>query len=201
MPAPENPQENTEATTPDPEKINIYDPCNLDGSSDETATCHTLGKIESGGKYTAKNPDTSASGRYQFTKKTGKYVMQKAGLASNSSEAQALWDECAKSSSAKCKGVQDKMCHWYSNSIKSQLKKKGVPLTVANMYFAWNQGVGGMAIINDAGNGEVTDPSIRNKMAKQAWNKQNTTYNGKEFIDRMNKWVENDRGVKADTII
>jgi hypothetical protein len=58
-----------------------------------------------------------------------------------------------------------------------------------------------MAIINDAGNGEVTDPSIRNKMAKQAWNKQNTTYNGKEFIDRMNKWVENDRGVKADTII
>ncbi len=201
MAKPENPQETTESTAPDPEKVNPYDPCNTEGSGDETASCKTLGKIESGGSYTAKNPYSSASGRYQFTAKTGKWVMGKAGIASTTSEASALWDECATSSSAKCKGVQDKMCAWYSSYNKNTLLKKGVKPTVANVYFAWNQGIGGMATINDAGSGEVTDPSTRHKMAEQAWNKQNTTYNGEEFIQRMNEWVRSDRGVDPTALI
>ncbi len=197
MPEPINPPEEVQPDKPQPEKTNPFDECADDIISDATATCKTLGKIESGGKYSAKNPESSASGRYQFTHSTAVDVLTRSGMASSTNEANTIWNECSRSSSAKCRSVQDKMCNWYATSIKKSLAKKGVPLTNANVYFAWNQGVTGMAIINDAANNnvEVTNPRMRNKMAQQAWNKHNTTYDGKEFIERMNEWVRTQRDV------
>ena len=48
-------------------------------ASKETDILSTIAKIESGGSYTAKNPISSARGKYQFLNSTNKQITQALG--------------------------------------------------------------------------------------------------------------------------
>lgn len=146
------------------------DPCTLDSTPvNASEACNMLATAEGNGEYTEYNSDTGAAGRYQFMPSTGKSVLKQLGFSS--AEADATWEECKKSSSSKCKAIQDSMCNHYSGWVQSQLEKKNIPLTTENMYLAWNQGTGGAnAILRSIQTGmPVTNPKILRNMKGQAW--------------------------------
>jgi len=168
-----------------------YDPC-APGNSDATGVCKVLGKAEGGkGSYTERNDDTGASGRYQFKNDTWNEEAVKAGLANNASEAQALWDECSISDSARCMEVQDKMCEQYVKTISNFLQRNGLPTTLTrDMYIAWNQGPTGAKLILEAdkNNTNVTSHTVIKGMLDQGFNKTHTT-NGREFMTQLDGYL------------
>lgn len=175
-----------------------FDPCALgDGTPvDASEACNKLAKIEGNGTYTQQNANryTAAAGRYQFISSTAESVLKEMEFAKNDAEARAIWESCRTSSSPNCKRIQDAMCNHYSESLISQLKAKGIPVTTRNLYLAWNQGAGGASIIlKAAANGEnVTDPTVASHMTNQAWIK---TTNARAFLRGMEGYMKT-RGIE-----
>jgi hypothetical protein len=168
--------------------IEKEDPCNQ-APIDATAACNSLAKAEGDGSYNQRRPGSSVYGRYQFDRATGVAEAVKARPELGAVKAKELWENCQGRITSECKKLQDDMCRNYSGTIISQLKAKGISPTPDNLYLAWNQGAAGAKQILDAGNGEVVNSTRRNKMAQQAWNKVDTTYNGAEFISRMRAYL------------
>jgi len=103
---------------------------------------------ESGGKYTAKNPNTFAYGRYQFIPSTGEEYCNKAKssvhecgscvmakTASGSKKTrQTWWDSPA---------CQDKMFEFFTRDNQRYLQNHGVAVTTCSLYIAHQQGKAG----------------------------------------------------------
>jgi len=167
------------------------DPCNQD-PIDATAACNAFAKAEGDGSYNQRRSGSDVYGRYQFDNSTGVAEAVKARPELGAVGARDLWNGCMGKITTECKKLQDDMCRNYSGTIINELKNKGISPTPSNMYLAWNQGATGASQILAAGNGEVANSTRRYNMSQQAWNKPpryETTYNGAEFISRMNKYL------------
>jgi hypothetical protein len=158
-----------------------------------TEGCNMLSVAEGSGSYTQINKSTGAAGRYQFMKSTALERIQKIRPVANISEANALWNKCKQSSTQECKQLQDEMCKSNLAYIERSLTNRGIPLTNANRYLAWNQGTGGASVIlKSLKTGlPVTNPTVLRNMKGQAWE---FSENGKIFYDNMVKHIS-DRGV------
>jgi len=172
------------------------DPCDTTGAS-PSDICNSLATAEGSGSYTQSNPNTGASGRYQFIESTALGVLVKSGLSSSKADAQVLWNRCKQSGSAECKKVQDGMCEHYSKTIANSLNRRGIPDTVEFRYLGHNQGAGGAnAIWRSMQTGEpVTNKNILRNMRGQAWA---FSADGKEFYNNMVNHLK-ERGVNLNT--
>ena len=181
----------TEPTTPDPTDPTAKaaaDPCN--NLSNPSTNCGMISGVEGNGSYGQKNPDSSASGRFQFVGKTA--IEQVVAVRKvNEADARSLWDECGRSSSAKCQKLQNDMCNHYSGVLEEALIRNGHPTTNLNKYLSHNQGARGFNVIETAAKAgvDVTDQGIRDNMQFQAWNKPTPTYNGAEYKARCAKYM------------
>ncbi len=175
--APEDPVEPVEPTE------EVEDPCNpAQTPINASEACNMLATAEGNGKY---DQGGSASGRYQFVKKTGVSVLKQLGY----SNPESTWNECSNSASENCRRVQDNMCNFYSEDISRQLKSKGIPITTENMYLAWNQGAGGAnAILKSRQTGQpVTNKQILKNMHGQAWEYSS---DGTTFYNNMRGYLK-----------
>ena len=87
-----------------------------------------MSNVESGGSYTAENPNSGAYGRYQFLKSTAVPMLRKYG---------ATWEDFKRSPQ-----LQDKLASDFTAQNASILRKNGFAPTDRNLYMAHNLGIG-----------------------------------------------------------
>lgn len=104
---------------------------------------------ESGGSYTAKNPDTYAYGRYQFIPSTGKEYCYKA-KNKGASECGSCVPAYGPNGSIKVPqtwwgstSCQDKMYEAFTKNNQKILQNNGIPVTTCSLYVAHQQGAEG----------------------------------------------------------
>lgn len=94
-------------------------------------------RAESGGSDSAKNPNSSATGRYQFTEGTFKQVYKQV-FGGGDAAANAAW-----ANSRNDAGIQERLMDRLTRDNAAGLAKAGIPVTEGNLYLAHFAGIGG----------------------------------------------------------
>jgi hypothetical protein len=127
--------------------------------------------------------------------------MLRSEMAKTLTEAEGQWEDCFPQyindqrdqiEWLDCTDLQYKMCRYYSSFLQINLREKNIIPTFENIFFSWNQGFGIASILLQAIEDEVEEiknQKIRDIMAQQIWNRENTTFNPKEYYDKMINWL------------
>lgn len=94
-------------------------------------------RAESGGKDGAKNPRSSATGRYQFIESTFKQVYRQV-YGGDANAAQQAWN-----SQRNDPNVQEALMRRLTGDNAKGLERAGIPVTEGNLYLAHFAGIGG----------------------------------------------------------
>lgn len=108
-----------------------------------------VANVESGGKGGAKNPNSSASGLYQFTEGTFKSTYKKVFGGDDSAAAKA-W-----STNRFDNSVQEQLMQQLTKDNLSGLQSAGIPITPGSLYLAHFAGIGGAQKLHQNPNASV----------------------------------------------
>ncbi len=121
-----------------------------------------IDRYENNGRYDGKSDDSSAYGRYQFTKKTGAKYCAKVG--NNCCE---TWH----SDTPEGRVCQDEMFKKFTKDNASYLSKHGVPLNSCSIYMAHQQGAGGLVWLRGGKNPYKNFAKLKEAIVKNVSNK------------------------------
>lgn len=102
-----------------------------------------IGSVESGNNYNARNPLSSAGGKYQFTNATFLDAIKKhrPDLAQGKTDAELLQLKFDPA-------IQEEVAGGHLDDMQSYLKGQGIDPTPGNSYLAWFAGPGGASAIH-----------------------------------------------------